>query len=67
LQGTQGLQLQYLKGPNDEVILIGLGESTLGGATLGKNLHFFGYILVNFGGNFSFISSKVLITIYNGF
>jgi hypothetical protein len=34
---------------------------------LGKKLHILGYILVYFGGNFSFISSKVLITIYNGF
>jgi len=46
LQGTQGLQLQYLRGPNDEVILIGLGESTPRGHYFGQDfVLFFAYIL----------------------
>jgi len=47
----QGLQLQYLRGPNDEVILIGLGESTQRALLWAKNYIFWGifwYILGEF-------------------
>jgi len=49
----QGLQLQYLRGPNDEVILIGLGESTQRALLWAKN-YIFGVYFGIFWGNFFF-------------